>query len=76
MLLHGGPGAYDYLEPVANMLDNRYKVIRYEQRGSWRSEKKGPYDVKTFIDDLEHLRLHLGIDNGLCADILGGHHWD
>ncbi|MBP1991518.1 alpha/beta fold hydrolase [Paenibacillus eucommiae] len=71
VLLHGGPGAYDYLEPIADMLDNRYKVIRYEQRGSWRSEKKGPYDVETFIDDLEHLRLHLGIDKWVVC----GHSW-
>jgi proline iminopeptidase len=71
VLLHGGPGAYDYLEPIANMLNNRYKVIRYEQRGSWRSEKKGPYDVKTFIEDLEHLRIHLGVDRWIVC----GHSW-
>jgi proline iminopeptidase len=62
VLIQGGPGSYDYLGPVAEMLDNRgYRVIRYEQRGSWRSEKKGPYDVETFIEDLEHLRIHLGL---------------
>jgi proline iminopeptidase len=71
VLLHGGPGAYDYLEPVADMLKNRYKVIRYEQRGSWRSEKKGPYDVTTFIEDLEHLRIHLGVDRWIVC----GHSW-
>jgi proline iminopeptidase len=71
VLIHGGPGAYDYLEPVAEFLDNRYQVIRYEQRGSWRSEKKGPYNVEIFIDDLEHLRIHLGLESWIVC----GHSW-
>lgn len=72
VLIHGGPGAYDYLEPVAQLLDNRcYEVIRYEQRGSWRSEKKGPYDVDTFVEDLEHLRIHLGLESWVVC----GHSW-
>jgi proline iminopeptidase len=72
VLIHGGPGAYDYLEPVAELLDNRcYQVIRYEQRGSWRSEKKGPFDVDTFIEDLEHLRIHLGLESWVVC----GHSW-
>lgn len=71
VLLHGGPGAYDYMVPVADLLSNRYKIIRYEQRGSRRSEKKGPYDVRTFIEDLEHLRIHLGIERWVVC----GHSW-
>jgi proline iminopeptidase len=72
VLIHGGPGAYDYLEPVAQLLDNGcYEVIRYEQRGSWRSEKKGPYDVDTFVQDLDHLRIHLGVDSWVVC----GHSW-
>jgi proline iminopeptidase len=71
VLLHGGPGAYDYLEPVAKLLYNHYQVIRYEQRGSWRSEKKGPYNVEIFIDDLEYLRIHLGLESWIVC----GHSW-
>ncbi|CAG7599852.1 Proline iminopeptidase [Paenibacillus solanacearum] len=71
VLLHGGPGAYDYLAPVAGLLSDRYLVIRYDQRGSWRSEKKGPYDIATFIEDLEQLRIHLGLERW----IVGGHSW-
>jgi proline iminopeptidase len=72
VLIHGGPGAYDYLGPVADLLDNScYQVIRYEQRGSWRSEKKGPYDVETFVEDLEHLRIHLGLESWVVC----GHSW-
>ncbi|WP_052344249.1 alpha/beta fold hydrolase [Bacillus ndiopicus] len=72
VLLHGGPGSYDYLQPVAELLDERYfKIIRYEQRGSWRSEKTGPYDIETFIEDLEQLRIHLGVEKWVVC----GHSW-
>ncbi|GAA0362413.1 alpha/beta fold hydrolase [Bacillus horti] len=72
VLIHGGPGAYDYLAPVADLLDkSRFQVIRYEQRGSWRSEKKGPYDIATFIEDLEQLRIYLGLKKWIVC----GHSW-
>ncbi|MDK8180788.1 alpha/beta fold hydrolase [Paenibacillus sp. UMB4589-SE434] len=72
VLIHGGPGSYDYLEPVAELLDKScFQIIRYEQRGSWRSEKTGPYDVETFIEDLEQLRIHLGVKNWIVC----GHSW-
>jgi proline iminopeptidase len=71
VLCHGGPGAYDYLEPVAAMVDDLCRVLRYDQRGSGRSQAAGPYDVATFVQDLEGLRKHFG-----CAQwIVGGHSW-
>ncbi|MEC1180473.1 alpha/beta fold hydrolase [Metasolibacillus meyeri] len=72
VFLHGGPGAYDYLEPLSALLDdNCFQLIRYEQRGSWRSEKTGPYNIETFIEDLEQLRIHLGLKNWVVC----GHSW-
>ncbi|WP_135554766.1 alpha/beta fold hydrolase [Paenibacillus cymbidii] len=72
VLIHGGPGSYDYLEPLAELMDNHsYKVIRYEQRGSSRSEKKGPYNIETFIEDLEQLRIHLDFESWVVC----GHSW-
>ena len=71
VLCHGGPGGYDYLKPVADMIDDVCQVIRYDQRGSGRSEVKGPYDVSTFVDDLEAIRKHFGFDRW----IVGGHSW-
>ncbi|WP_052723574.1 alpha/beta fold hydrolase [Paenibacillus wulumuqiensis] len=72
VLLHGGPGAYDYMEPVSALLDQRLlRVIRYDQRGSWRSGKTGPYDLETFIEDLEQLRIHLGMERWMIC----GHSW-
>ena len=58
VLCHGGPGSYDYLEPVAAMIDGMATVHRYDQRGCGRTESRGPWDVRTFVDDLDALRAH------------------
>ena len=71
VLCHGGPGGYDYLKPVADMVDDICLVLRYDQRGSGRSETSPPYTVATFIDDLECLRAHFGFESW----IVGGHSW-
>ena len=71
VLCHGGPGGYDYLGPVADMVPDLCRVVRYDQRGSGRSQLIGPYDVSTFVDDLEGLRQHLNFERW----IVGGHSW-
>jgi proline iminopeptidase len=71
VLCHGGPGGYDYLEPVAAMVDDLSRVLRYDQRGSGRSQAAGPYDVATFVQDLEGLREHFRF----AQCIVGGHSW-
>ena len=71
VLCHGGPGLYDYLEPVAGMIDDLATVHRYDQRGSGRSEDSGPYDIATFLGDLDALRVHWGHE----AWTVIGHSW-
>ncbi|MDE0682326.1 MAG: alpha/beta hydrolase [Candidatus Poribacteria bacterium] len=71
VLCHGGPGGYDYLAPIADMVSDVCQVVRYDQRGSGRSQLVGPYDVSTFIDDLEELRKHFNFERW----IVGGHSW-
>ena len=71
VLCHGGPGGYDYLGPVADMVPDLCQVLRYDQRGSGRSQPIGPYDVSTFVDDLEGLRRHFNFERW----IVGGHSW-
>ena len=71
VLCHGGPGGYDYLGPVADMLPDVCQVVRYDQRGSGRSQPVGPYDVSTFVNDLEGLRKHFNFERW----IVGGHSW-
>ncbi len=69
VLCHGGPGAYDTLGPIADMFDDLATVYRYDQRGSGRSDRVGPYTVERFVEDLEAVRVHYGIE---CW-VVGGH---
>ena len=71
VLCHGGPGGYDYLSPIADMISNLCQVVRYDQRGGGRSQPVGPYDVSTFVDDLEGLRRHFNFERW----VVGGHSW-
>ena len=71
VLCHGGPGIYDYLGPVAAMIDDVATVHRYDQRGCGRSQDLGPYDVTTFVDDLDALRAYWGYE----AWTIIGHSW-
>ena len=71
VLCHGGPGGYDYLAPIADTVSDLCQVVRYDQRGSGRSQPVGPYDVSTFVDDLEGLRRHFNFERWIVA----GHSW-
>jgi proline iminopeptidase len=71
VLAHGGPGMWDYMGPVAEMVDDLVTVHRYDQRGSGRSLALPPYDLADFIADLEALREHWGHHNW----VVGGHSW-
>ena len=71
LLCSGGPGCGDYLGPIAALVDDALHVVRHEQRGCGRSERKGPYTLAATLDDLERLRAHLGIERWRVA----GHSW-
>lgn len=71
MLCHGGPGAYDDLGPAAAMIEDLATVHRYDQRGCGRSRRDLPYDLATYLADLDSLREHWGYDSW----IVGGHSW-
>ena len=71
LLCNGGPGCCDYLEPVADMLNDQYRVIRFEQRGCGRSTADGSYDLTTTVEDIERIREHYGVKKW----IVGGHSW-
>jgi proline iminopeptidase len=72
VFLHGGPGAgatpvhRRFFDPSA------YRVIIFDQRGAGRSEPQGELTNNTtqdLIEDIEALRVHLGIDRWM---IFGG----
>lgn len=71
LLCNGGAGCCDYLEPVANLIDDIAPVIRFEQRGCGRSDLEPPYDIQTCLFDLETIRQHYDVDRW----IVGGHSW-
>jgi len=53
------------------MIDHVVTVHRYDQRGCGRSEDTRPYDVTTFVDDLDALRACWGYE----AWTVIGHSW-
>lgn len=70
LLCHGGPGQWDYLEPVAEMLPE-FTVHRFDQRGCGRSSGRADYTVARAVEDVEDLRWHWGYP-GWCVF---GHSW-
>lgn len=72
VFLHGGPGAGSapahrrFFDPA------RYRIVIYDQRGAGRSRPLGELRRNTtplLVEDIEQLRLHLGIDRWL---VFGG----
>lgn len=68
---HGGPGQWDYLAPVAEMVDDLVTVYRYDQRACGRSTGVPPYDVATAVADLDALRHHWDLQQWIIL----GHSW-
>jgi proline iminopeptidase len=69
--LHGGPGLWDYLAPLAGLLDDTFTIIRFDQRGCGRSTGGGPFTIAQAVDDLDQVRAALGFDQWAVA----GHSW-
>jgi proline iminopeptidase len=53
VMCHGGPGLWDMTGSLAAVLAPRLSVIRWDQRGCGRSERRGPYSVARCAADLE-----------------------
>jgi len=72
IVLHGGPGAtHQYLEPLRALAENGRRVVFYDQIGCGRSDRPVDpafYTVQTFVDELNALREHLGLER---AHVLG-----
>jgi proline iminopeptidase len=69
--LHGGPGTWDYLAPLAGLLDDTFTVIRFDQRGCGRSTGDGPFTIAQAVEDLDQVRAALGFGQWAVA----GHSW-
>lgn len=71
VLCHGGPGLWDYFADVAELLRGCGRIVRWDQRGCGRSERRGPYTVARFVADVDAVRRH--VDAPRIA--LLGHSW-
>ncbi len=58
--IHGGPGMWDYLAPVADLVADKASTYRYDQRGCGRSGANIDYRLARFVADLDELRTHFG----------------
>lgn len=56
---------------LAGALSGHLRLIRWDQRGSGRSERRGPYSVASAVADLDAVRGHFG----LAKTALLGHSW-
>jgi proline iminopeptidase len=74
VLLHGGPGVPSgYLRPLEALADGR-RVVVYDQLGCGASDHPADpslWRAERFVDELETLRSHLGLEQ---MDLLG-HSW-
>jgi hypothetical protein len=58
LLIHGGPGMWDYLEPVADMLAPITMVHRFDQRGCGGSDPSEKHTIARYMADIDALRGH------------------
>lgn len=65
LLLHGGPGGdSQYLRPLMQLADDGFRVVRYDQLGSNKSDKPDDpslWRVDRFVDEVETVRQTLGL---------------
>lgn len=71
IMCHGGPGVWDRFGGLAASLARHLRVVRWDQRGCGRSERRGPYSVARSVADLEAVRHCLGLDQVAVL----GHSW-
>jgi proline iminopeptidase len=71
VLCHGGPGLADYLGPLAALLADRACCVRWDQRGSGRSDRVGPFTIERFVADLDQVITATGGE----PVALVGHSW-
>lgn len=71
VLCHGGPGLWDYFDSLRPSLEDLVTLVTYDQRGCGRSSLGGPHSISRYVEDLETIRMSLG----LSSWIVGGHSW-
>jgi len=71
LLLHGGPGLSEYLEPLADELDGLFSIARYQQRGIAPSTQADGREVDRHVADVVDVLDALGWPRAIVI----GHSW-
>ncbi len=72
ILLHGGPGVPEFLEPIAAFLSQQYQVLYFHQRGTLKSPcLSGNFSMQRYISDIDRIAEHFGLQQFH----LFGHSW-
>jgi len=64
-VLHGGPGGdHSYYKPALDPLTDKMQLVYIDHRGQGRSGRgdRSTYTLENNVEDLEALRVHLGLD--------------
>ncbi|GAA4896695.1 proline iminopeptidase [Stackebrandtia albiflava] len=67
VLCHGGPGLWDYLDPLVTLLPADRQLIRFDQRNCGRSAGPADYRLGTALDDLETVRRHWDVERWIVV---------
>lgn len=62
VLVHGGPGLWDYLGGVAALIDDATVVYRFDQRGCGASDPSDDQRFDRHVADLDKVRAALGLE--------------
>lgn len=72
LLISGGPGCCNYLEPVSSLLEEMCEVIMFDPKGCGRSsDKEKGYDLESSLLDIEAIREAYGFKKWIVI----GHSW-
>ncbi|PRY11355.1 proline iminopeptidase [Pontibacter ummariensis] len=72
ILLHGGPGVPEKLEPVAEFLSQEFQVVYFHQRGTLNSPcPSGSFSMERYVSDVNAVATHFN----LPRFHLFGHSW-
>jgi proline-specific peptidase len=75
VILHGGPGVGDCRDHVRDLgvLQDEYRLLFYDARGSGRSEERPPYTHEQWVADVDELTRQVGLDSfALLGHSYGG----
>lgn len=72
LLISGGPGVSNYLEPVSSLIEDSWEVIMFDPKGCGRSSYDGNgYDIESCLQDIERIREEYGYEKWIVI----GHSW-